>query len=447
MNQDVLTVKDEKRIQDVEYESIAWEAGLEPGDYILSMNGKSLKDIFDYQFLMDSSKIRLRVKKQDGRFERIKIHKDKYEDIGLVFHDELMGNEKSCTNKCIFCFIDQLPPGMRDSVYYKDDDARLSMLHGNYVTLTNTTMSELKRLAKRGISPINISVHTVNPQLRIKMMTNRFAGDIMEKIAFLSKKNITMNCQVVLVRGYNDGEELEKTITTLHQYYPAVNSLSVVPVGLTKHRKNLCELIPYDRESSAKVIELIDKYNDEFREKSGKGFVYAADEFYVLARKTVPSSEYYDGYPQIENGVGLVTSFKDEIDMVLQEEYEEVDERTISIVTGTAALWVMKDIASSIEKKFKGLKVNVFSVENKFFGESVTVAGLLTGNDIMKSLVGKDLGTELFFPSVMLKADEDIFLDNITPDQMADVLGIKVTQVNVSGADLIDKIIRGAKDE
>jgi putative radical SAM enzyme (TIGR03279 family) len=443
----VFAVKDEKRIQDVEFESIAWEAGLEPGDYILSMNGKSIKDIFDYQFLMDSSKIRLRVKKQDGRFERIKIIKDKYEDIGLIFHDELMGNEKSCTNKCIFCFIDQLPPGMRTSVYYKDDDARLSMLHGNYVTLTNTTMSELKRLAKRNISPINISVHTVNPQLRIKMMTNRFAGDIMEKIAFLSKKNITMNCQVVLVRGYNDGEELEKTIKTLYEYHPAVNSLSIVPVGLTKHRKNLCELTPYDRETSTEVIDLIDGYHKEFREKSGKGFVYAADEFYIMAKRNMPLPEYYDGYPQIENGVGLVASFIDDIEKALLEEYVEINGRTVSIVTGTAALWVMKDIASRIEKKFKGIKINVFSVENRFFGESVTVAGLLTGNDIINALIGKDLGEELFFPTVMLKADEDVFLDNITPEYMADVLGIKVTQVYVSGTDLIDKIIGEATNE
>ncbi|MBN1623069.1 MAG: DUF512 domain-containing protein [Clostridia bacterium] len=440
-------MKDEKRIQDVEFESIAWEAGLEPGDYILSMNGKSIKDIFDYQFLMDSSKVRLRVKKQNGHFERIKIIKDKYEDIGLVFHDELMGNEKSCTNKCIFCFIDQLPSGMRTSVYYKDDDARLSMLHGNYVTLTNTTMSELKRLAKRNISPINISVHTVNPQLRIKMMTNRFAGDIMEKIAFLSKKNITMNCQVVLVRGYNDGGELEKTIRTLYEYHPAVNSLSIVPVGLTKHRKNLCELTPYDRETSTEAIDLIDRYHKEFREKSGKGFVYAADEFYIMAKRNMPSPEYYDGYPQIENGVGLVASFIDEVEKALLEEYEEIRGRTVSIVTGTAAFWVMKDIASRIEKKFKGIKINVFSVENRFFGESVTVAGLLTGSDIINALVGKDLGEELFFPTVMLKADEDVFLDNITPEYMADVLGTKVTQVYVSGTDLIDKIIGEATDE
>ena len=440
-------MRDERRIQDVEYKSIAWEAGLEPGDYVLSMNGKAIRDIFDYQFMMDSSKIRLRVKKQDGRFERIKIIKDKYEDIGLVFPDELMGNEKSCTNKCIFCFIDQLPSGMRDSVYYKDDDARLSMLHGNYVTLTNTSVPELKRLAKRGISPINISVHTVDPQLRIKMMTNRFAGDIMEKIALLAKKNITMNCQVVLVQGYNDGEQLEKTIRTLHEYYPAVNSLSIVPVGLTKHRKNLCELIPYDREASTEVIDIVDGFHKTFREKTGNGFVYAADEFYIMAKRALPGPDYYDGYPQIENGVGLVASFLDEIDQALQDEYGNHKSRTVSIVTGTAAFWIMKDVAARIEKRFKGIKVNVFSVENKFFGETVTVAGLLTGNDIINSLIGKDLGEELLFPSVMLKADEDIFLDNVTPQYMAGVLGTKVTPVYVSGTALIDTIVVEAGDE
>lgn len=440
-------MKDEKRIQDVNFESIAWEAGLEPGEFVISINGKSIKDIFDYQFLMGSSKIRLKVRKQDGHFERIKIIKEKYEDIGLEFYDELMGNEKSCTNKCIFCFIDQLPSGMRDSLYYKDDDARLSLLHGNYVTLTNTSMSELKRLARLHISPINISVHTVNPQLREKMMSNRFAGNIMEKIAFLSKKNISMNCQVVLVKGYNDGQELEKTIKELFKYYPAVNSLSIVPVGLTKHRKNLCEIFPYDRESASEVIDFVEKYNKEFREKTGKGFVYTADEFYVLAKRSIPSPEAYDGYPQIENGVGLIAAFSDEVENALKKDFGEIPQRTVSIVTGTAAFWLMKDIAARVEKKFSELKVNVISVENRFFGEMVTVAGLLTGNDIINSLIGKELGEELFFPTVMLKADEDIFLDNLTPEYMSEVLGVKVTPVYVSGDDFISKLTGEVRDE
>ena len=434
-------MNNEIRIKDIEYKSIAWEAGLEPGDFVLSINGKPIKDIFDYQFIMSSSKVRLRVKKHDGRFERIKIHKEKYEDIGLIFHDDLMGNEKSCTNKCVFCFIDQLPPGMRKTLYYKDDDARLSLLHGNYVTLTNTSMNELARLARRRVSPINISVHTVNPELREKMMSNRFAGDIMKKIAFLAKKNITMNCQAVLVRGYNDGEELVKTVNTLYEYHPEVNSLSIVPVGLTKHRKNLCELIPYDTKSSMEVIETVEELQSGFRERGGKGFVYAADEFYIMAKKSVPASESYDGYPQLQNGVGLISSFRDEVEEALAKDYGEIKDRTVSIVTGTAAFWLMKDISTRIQKKFDGLKINVFSVENKFFGETVTVAGLLTGSDIINSLLGNDLGEELFFPTVMLKADEDIFLDDVTPEHMSKVLGTKVTPVYVSGKDLMEKII------
>lgn len=440
-------MRDEKRIQDVEFESIAWEANLEPGDFVVSINGKKIKDIFDYQFLMGSHKIRLKIKKHDGRFERIKIIKEKYEDIGIIFHDELMGNEKSCTNKCIFCFIDQLPAGMRNSLYYKDDDARLSLLHGNYVTLTNTSMKELHRLVRLRISPINISVHTVNPELREKMMSNRFAGDIMEKIEFLTKKNIIMNCQVVVVRGYNDGEELEKTISALQKFYPAVSSLSIVPVGLTKHRKNLCELTAYDREASGEIIDVVDKYQNQFRVQTGCGFVYAADEFYIMSKRGFPDSDIYDGYPQIENGVGLVNSFIDEIDEELLKDYDEVNGRTVSVVTGTAALWIMKDVVARIEKKFENLKINIFSVENKFFGETVNVAGLLTGSDIINALMGKKLGDELFFPTVMLKADEEIFLDNVTPSHMEAVLGSKVTAVRVSGKEFINKLIGEAFDE
>ena len=436
---------EEIRILDVDYKSIAWEAGIDPGDFVISMNGKRIRDIFDYQFIMGNSKVRLKVRKQDGRIEKIRIHKDRYEDIGLVFHDDLMGNEKTCTNKCVFCFIDQLPPGMRDSLYYKDDDARLSLLHGNYVTLTNTSMSELRRIAARRISPINISVHTVNPELRVRMMNNRFAGDILEKIRFLAKKNITMNCQAVIVPGYNDGEEINRTIETLSEFHPALNSLSIVPVGLTKHRKNLCEIVPFDRKSSGEIIDLVEGYQKTYRGELNKGFVYAADEFYIMAKRNIPDPADYDGYPQIENGVGLMASFNDEIDKALEGDYETINKRNVSIVTGTAAFWLMKDIAGRMSKKFKGIKINVYPVENKFFGETVTVAGLLTGHDIINSLLGKDLGEELFFPTVMLKADEDIFLDNITPEYISEVLGVKVTPVYVSGKDLVEKVVTGGE--
>lgn len=434
---------EEIRILDVDYKSIAWEAGIDPGDFLISMNGERIKDIFDYQFIMGNSKIRLKVRKQDGRIEKIRIHKERYGDIGLVFSDDLMGNEKTCTNKCVFCFIDQLPPGMRDSLYYKDDDARLSLLHGNYVTLTNTSMFELRRIAKRRISPINISVHTVNPELRIKMMNNRFAGDIINKIRFLAKKNITMNCQAVIVPGYNDGDEINKTIEKLSEFYPVLNSLSIVPVGLTKHRKNLFKITPIDRESSIPIIDVVEEYQSKYREKFNKGFVYAADEFYIMAKRNVPEPDQYDGYPQIENGVGLMASFSYEIDKALEKDYKDIKEKSVSIVTGTAAFWLMKDISERIAKKFKAIDIKVYPVENKFFGETVTVAGLLTGHDIINSLMGRDLGEELLFPTVMLKADEDVFLDNITPEYISEVLGVTVTPVYVSGEDLMEKLTGG----
>ena len=429
------------KITDVDEKSIAWEAGLAPGDIVVSINGKPLKDIFDYHYSMSGHRIRLKIKKSNGSLEKLRIHKEEYEDIGLRFKDDLIDGQKSCTNKCIFCFIDQLPPGMRETLYFKDDDARLSMLHGNYVTLTNTSMDELKRLARLHLSPINISVHTVNPELRVRMMNNKFAGDIMNKILFLANKKIRMNCQIVLVKGYNDEEELDRTISELEAFYPHINSLSVVPVGITKYRQHLCELIPYDKKSSVEVIEQVEKYQKAYKEKHGCNFIYAADEFYVMAGREVPGPKEYDGYPQLENGVGLIASFEEEVLAALESDiYDSKDARNVTIVTGVAAYDFMKKITGIIEKKIENLKINVHKVKNNFFGETVTVAGLITGNDIINSMRGIAAGDEILFPSVMLKADEEVFLDNITPEEMSESLGIKVTPVYVSGFDLIDKL-------
>lgn len=429
------------KIIDVDVNSIAWEAGLVPGDIVVSINRKSFKDIFDYYFLMSSRRIRLKVKKSNGNLEKLRITKDEYQDIGIKFKDDLIDGQKSCTNKCIFCFIDQLPVGMRETLYYKDDDARLSLLHGNYVTLTNTGFDELKRLARLHMSPINLSVHTVNPELRVRMMNNKSAGDILEKIIFLANKKITMNCQIVLVRGYNDGKELERTIFELEAFYPYIKSLSVVPVGLTKYRRHLCELLPYDKESSEEIIDIVEKFQKSYRETHDCNFVYAADEFYVMAKRDTPPPEEYDGYPQIENGVGLMTSFQDEVEAALESEIFKLDEpRTVTIVTGTAAYDYMKNIAEMAQNKIENLTINVHKVKNNFFGETVSVAGLITGNDVINSFRGHDAGDEILIPSVMLKADEDIFLDNMTPDEMSDLLGVKVSTVYVSGYYFIDKL-------
>ena len=429
------------KILDVDEKSIAWEAGLAPGDIIVSINGKPLKDIFDYHYSMSGHRIRLKVKKSNGSLEKLRIQKEEYEDIGLRFKDDLIDGQKSCTNKCIFCFIDQLPPGMRETLYFKDDDARLSMLHGNYVTLTNTGMDELKRLARLHLSPINISVHTVNPELRVRMMNNKSAGDIMDKILFLANKKIRMNCQIVLVKGYNDEEELDRTISELEAFYPHINSLSVVPVGITKYRQHLCELIPYDKKSSKDVIEQVEKYQKTYKEKHGCNFIYAADEFFVMAGREIPDPKEYDGYPQLENGVGLIASFEEELLTALESDiYNIEDARRVTIVTGVAAYGFMKKITGIIEEKIENIEITVHKVKNNFFGETVTVAGLITGNDIINSMRGITAGDEILFPRVMLKADEEVFLDNITPEELSESLGVKVTPVYVSGFDLIDKL-------
>ncbi|MCD6322987.1 MAG: DUF512 domain-containing protein [Clostridiales bacterium] len=434
-------MKNGARIMDVETNSIAWEAGLAEGDIVVSINGKPLKDIFDYYYSMSNHRIRLKVKKSNGGLERLRIYKEEYEDIGLLFSEDLIDGQKSCTNKCIFCFIDQLPPGMRETLYFKDDDARLSMLYGNYVTLTNTGMDELKRLARLHLSPINISVHTVNPELRVRMMNNKFAGDIIEKITFLANKKIKMNCQIVLVRGYNDKEELARTITELSAFYPNINSLSVVPVGLTKYRQHLSELIPFDKTASEEVIDMVEAMQKNYKERTGCNFVYAADEFYIMAKRKTPLPRDYDGYPQIENGVGLITSFEDEVESALSSEVIDLkDERIVTVVTGVAAFEFMKKIAAMTEEKINNLKINVHKVKNNFFGETVTVAGLITGNDIINSLQGIEMVDEVLFPGVMLKADEDIFLDNTTPKEISELLGVKFTAVYVSGYDFIDKV-------
>ncbi|MFO7612441.1 MAG: DUF512 domain-containing protein [Clostridia bacterium] len=433
-------MKNYSRIFEVEMGSIAWKAGIESGDSVISINGRRLKDIFDYHYSMTYKRIRLKIKKRNSIVERISIYKDEYEDIGISFKEDLINGEKSCSNKCIFCFIDQLPNGMRETLYHKDDDARLSLLHGNYVTLTNTGMNELKRLARLRISPINISVHTVNPELRIKMMSNRSAGDIMEKMAFLAKKKITMNTQAVLCRGYNDGDEMVRTINELSMLYPYVNSISIVPVGLTKYRGNLYRLEPYDKDSSIEVLDIISGMQPELKERLGVNFAYAADEFYIMAGRKTPESIEYDGYPQIENGVGLLTSFADEVREAVGEEEFEPSPRRISILTGESAFPFMKEMSDLAMGKYPGIEIEVFAVKNKFFGKEITVAGLLTGNDIINALKGKDLGEELFLPGVMLKADEDIFLDDITLSELSEALDVKVTSVNVSGFDFINKI-------
>lgn len=444
-------------IKKVEKGSIADEIGLKPGDKIVSINEENIEDIFDYKFLITDEVVNLRVIKSDSELWEFEIEKDLYEDLGLEFDSPMIDSAKSCMNKCIFCFIDQLPKGMRSSLYFKDDDTRLSFLSGNYVTLTNVKEKDLNKIIKYHMSPINISVHTTNPNLRVKMLKNKNAGDIMEKINKLTEAGITVNCQIVLCRNINDGTELDRTIKDLSDLYPKVNSISVVPVGLTKYREGLPELIPYNRISASETIEQMSKWQEQLFKEKGSRVVYLADEFYLMAGYEIPSYEEYEDFPQLENGVGLIALFKYEFYEYLnylkrrnidnQQIVSSNDNngnvnkvRKVSVATGVLAYEFINDLSRELEKTFKNIQINVYPIKNNFFGEHVTVTGLLTGQDIVQQLSYKDLGEELLIPETMLKADEDIFLDDYTVKMVEEQLNIKLTVVKNNAKDFILKV-------
>lgn len=436
--------KDMCRIEKVEEGSIAAELGIEAGDFLLSINGEKILDVFDYRFLTSSEELVLEVQKGSGEVWEIELEKDEYEDLGLEFTTSMMDEAKSCSNKCVFCFIDQMPKGMRETLYFKDDDSRLSFLTGNYVTLTNMKDQDIQRIIRYRMSPINVSVHTTNPDLRISMLKNRFAGDVLERIRQLVDGGITVNCQIVLCRGLNDGAELTRTMRDLSE--SGVISLSVVPVGLTRHREGLAELRPFDREASAAVLAEIGEIQSKMLEKSGTRFVYPADEFFIMAGQELPQAEYYEDFPQIENGVGLLSLFREEFNSYLDELKDKAAksplpvQRKVSIATGVSAWQYIKAMAETLGKRYNG-KVQVYSIINRFFGENVTVTGLLTGQDIVAQLQGKDLGEELLISRSMLKAGESVFLDDYTVERLEKELQVKVTVVENSGRDFVDRIL------
>ncbi len=435
--------KNRMTVQNVIAGSIAEEAGIEKGDVLLSINGEKIEDVFDYRFLMTDEALMLEIEKSDGEIWDIDIEKDEYEDLGIDFENPLMDEMKSCSNKCIFCFIDQLPRGMRETLYFKDDDSRMSFLAGNYVTLTNMKDEDIDRIIRYRMSPINVSVHTTDPKLRTFMLNNRFAGNVVERINKLVEAGIEVNCQIVLCRGINDGNELNKSISDLAQMYPGVKSISVVPVGITRHRDGLLELQPYNSESSELVISQVEKLQQSFIESYGSRIVYLADEFYIMADRTIPSYEDYEDFPQIENGVGLIS-------LMLHEFYEHLEgivpyetaNRTVSIATGVSSYKYIKELATELENKFEGLKINIYEIKNNYFGKNVTVTGLLTGIDLIEQLKGKELGNELLISRSMLKADEDILLDDYSVKMLETALDIKVTIVENDGKDFIEKIIK-----
>lgn len=427
-------------ITNVEKESIAEEAGIEVGDVLLSINGNAVHDIIEYRFLMNDENINVLIRKVNGEEWDIEIEKDFYDDIGIEFEDPSMDNPKHCNNKCVFCFIDQLPKGMRQSLYFKDDDSRLSFLHGNFITLTNMKDEDINRIIKYRISPINISVHTTNPELRIKMLNNKNAGKIMSLIKKLVDGGIKINCQIVLCPGINDGSELQRTLCDLYELYPKIENVAIVPVGISKYREKLFPLEGYTWETSNCVIKLVHNMQERFIKEAGEPFARLADEFYITAGIELPSYEHYGDFEQLEDGIGMIRYFEYRISEDLSHIELDGKGKGFAIMTGVSSTEFMNSISSVIQEKLN-IKISVYTVKNNFFGERITVTGLITGSDIIEQLKGKIKEDTLFIPTNMLKADEDAFLDDVTLVDLKNELGIKIVKCKYSGDDFVDKIV------
>ncbi len=418
--------------------------GINSGDLLLSIDGNEIEDVLDYDFYMTDGKVSL----EFLCGEKTKTVKTTKEKCGLEFETYLMDKQQGCKNKCIFCFIDQLPKGMRKTLYFKDDDSRLSFLFGNYITLTNISEHEIERIIKMHISPVNISVHTMNPELRVRMMKNPKAGECLKIIKRFADAGIKMNTQLVLCPGFNDGEELLYSLSELSKLYPAVSSIAAVPVGLTKFRDGLETLTPFNKKTAGDVIDIMEEFGEEFKEKNGTRLCFPADEFYLKAERPLPNEDFYEDYPQIENGVGMWTSFKaDYHDFFenLNENSSLFKEKTVSFATGAAAYPLMCDFAKKIEEKLPQIKVNVYKIKNEFFGESITVAGLITGRDLINQLKNKDLGQALFITSNMIigsyqEENENIFLDDVTLSGAQEELSVNIIPVSEDVSEIMQKI-------
>lgn len=413
------------------------------GDTLLSVNGHTVTDVLDYRFYLNDTRLEVAIRTAKGKEKTVKIKKDEDEDIGLQFDTYLMDKQRCCKNKCIFCFIDQLPKGLRESLYFKDDDSRLSFLFGNYITMTNLEESEIDRIIQMHISPVNVSVHTMNPDLRVKMMKNPNAASSLRYLKKMADAGITLNTQLVLCPGINDGDELLFSLTELAKLAPAVQSVAAVPIGLTCHREGLYPLRGYTAEEAGKVIDMIETFNAEEAQKGSGVRAYAADEFFIKAGRRMPDEAYYADYPQLENGVGMWTLLRTEFMNALANEepiaFEEP--RRISCVTGEAAYPLIKELADAANAKCKGLQVQVFRAENRLFGQTVTVAGLLCGADMAAALQGQDLGEKLLIPAVTLRREEDMFLDDMTIDELSHILHTPVVPVINDGAVLLDEML------
>lgn len=421
--------------------SIAEELEIEAGDRLLAVNGKEIEDVFDYHYAVNEEELVLLIIKPDGEEWELEIEKDYEEDLGIEFTEGLMDDYRSCTNKCMFCFIDQMPPGMRETLYFKDDDARLSFLQGNYITLTNMKDEDIDRIIYYKLSPINVSVHTTNKELRCKMLKNRFAGKALDKIQKLYDGGITMNGQIVLCKGINDGEELENTIHDLSAYIPHMQSVSVVPVGLSKYRDNLYPLEKFEKEDARAVLSIISKWQKILLENYGTRFIHASDEWYLTAGYPIPEEEEYEGYLQIENGVGMVRSLTEESREYLSSLTGDGRQKKLSLATGVLATPIITGIMKEVTEKFPEIDITVYTIENEFFGKDITVAGLLTGGDIISQLKGQELFDYLILPDVLLRNGEQVLLDDLTVEDIEKALQIKVCIVKSDGKSLVDSVI------
>lgn len=421
--------------------SPAYKIGMRQGDTLVKICGNEIMDVLDYRFYQTQDKLTVEFINSKGKVKIKKLGKKEYDELGLEFETYLMDKKHSCRNKCIFCFIDQLPKGLRSSLYFKDDDSRLSFLFGNYITLTNITEHEVDRIIKMHISPINVSVHTTNPELRVKMMNNKNAGKALDIIYRFNEAGIKLNCQLVLVPGYNDGEELRRSLEDLTAL-ENVECIAAVPVGLTKYREGLCEISPFDKKKAEDTLKILEEFGEETLKKYGERRVFGADEFYILAERKLPDADFYEEFLQLENGVGLVPLLLSESDEAISLcDYILKEKRNITIATGESAYPFIKTIVDKTEKKWDNLKCNVVSVKNNFFGGHINVAGLITATDLEEQLKGKDLGDELLIPSVMLRDGGDMFLDSVTLEELSQKLNIKITPVDNDGFQLVDKIL------
>lgn len=430
------------KIKAVEHNSPAYRAGVKAGDFLLAIDGHDVCDVLDYRFYLTPKKITLKLHRGPDIIE-VKVKKEEYADIGLDFDNFLMDESRTCRNKCIFCFIDQMPKGMRDTLYFKDDDSRMSFLTGSYITLTNLSDEDVNRIIEMKISPINVSVHTTDPELRCKMMNNRFAGESLRHLRAMAAAGIELHCQIVLCRSVNDKEHLDRTMRELSELMPSVRSVSIVPSGLTKYREGLYPLEPFSPEECAEVIAQVDAFREKCIEKYGIGIFCCSDEMYIKAGLEIPDAEYYDDYPQIENGVGMIRSMGDEFRIAARDadlDFDLEKPRSLSVATGRAAYGFIKDCADALMKISPSLDIKVYQIENNFFGENITVAGLITGGDLIAQLKGKPLGDRLLIPSVMLRFENDLFLDDVSVEDVERELNVELKYVNNDGFDFVEAV-------